>query len=417
MIPSRAYLITALMLATTLSPLVPASAQAPAAPPAAPAAPAAPAVAAPVLPPPTPLQQAFLTAATALFDSAKVPDGTKVDLLIDPLIDGNTGAQSIATRSLEAQIRQLVRTRYANKFEIKPFTSDNVAKNPLVFIGTFTAINASSQAAASQPRDAYRVCFAMLDLKTKLILSKGFARATTAGINAAPTPAFADSPVWLKDPAVDGYVRTCQGTKAGDPINAAYVDRIGVAAVISDAIIAYDARKYAEALALYTRAKALPGGDQLRVHNGIYLSNWKLNRRVEAERAFGDVVDYGLKSDKVSVLMLFRTGRTDFVADRGISAPYPIWVKTIAQKVAAKNACLEIVGHTSRTGAEPKNDALSVRRAETIKAQLARQSPALAKLLKTNGVGWRENLIGTGKDDRTDALDRRVEFKSATGCV
>jgi hypothetical protein len=26
-------------------------------------------------------------------------------------------------------------------------------------------------------------------------------------------------------------------------------------------------------------------------------------------------------------------------------------------------------------------------------------------------VGWRENIIGTGTDDVTDALDRRVEFK------
>ena len=31
------------------------------------------------------------------------------------------------------------------------------------------------------------------------------------------------------------------------------------------------------------------------------------------------------------------------------------------------------------------------------------------------GRGFKENLIGTGKDDSSDALDRRVEFK-VIGC-
>jgi outer membrane protein OmpA-like peptidoglycan-associated protein len=35
-----------------------------------------------------------------------------------------------------------------------------------------------------------------------------------------------------------------------------------------------------------------------------------------------------------------------------------------------------------------------------------------------NGVGSRENLVGTGKDDESDALDRRVEFKVvSTACT
>ena len=31
------------------------------------------------------------------------------------------------------------------------------------------------------------------------------------------------------------------------------------------------------------------------------------------------------------------------------------------------------------------------------------------------GRGFKENLVGTGKDDASDALDRRVEFK-VIGC-
>ena len=139
--------------------------------------------------------------------------GTGVDLLIDPLIDGNTGAQSSATRSLEAQLRQLIDQQFKDKFEVKPFTAENVAKNPYLFIGTFTPIHATAQVAG--PKDAYRVCFAILDLKTKQIVSKGFARATTAGINAVPTPAFADSPVWTRDPAGAGQMQDSPRSEHG----------------------------------------------------------------------------------------------------------------------------------------------------------------------------------------------------------
>ena len=32
------------------------------------------------------------------------------------------------------------------------------------------------------------------------------------------------------------------------------------------------------------------------------------------------------------------------------------------------------------------------------------------------GVGGREPLVGTGRDDATDALDRRVEFRVVAQC-
>ena len=37
--------------------------------------------------------------------------------------------------------------------------------------------------------------------------------------------------------------------------------------------------------------------------------------------------------------------------------------------------------------------------------------PQLTPRTIANGVGSRENLVGIGKDDESDALDRRVEFK------
>jgi outer membrane protein OmpA-like peptidoglycan-associated protein len=88
-----------------------------------------------------------------------------------------------------------------------------------------------------------------------------------------------------------------------------------------------------------------------------------------------------------------------------------MWLKQIADRVLQSNVCLEIVGHTSPTGPAQMNERLSVLRAQAIKQLLEHGEPRLAERLVATGVGPRENLIGTGKDDASDALDRRVEFK------
>jgi outer membrane protein OmpA-like peptidoglycan-associated protein len=51
-----------------------------------------------------------------------------------------------------------------------------------------------------------------------------------------------------------------------------------------------------------------------------------------------------------------------------------------------------------------------VLRAQYIKDLLQGSSPGLADKLKATGVGSREVLIGTGRDDSSDAIDRRVDF-------
>jgi outer membrane protein OmpA-like peptidoglycan-associated protein len=368
----------------------------------------------PQLPPPVAFQDALLKAANDLFTNANLQDAPdKVVLVIDPLIDGVTGAQSVATQSMGRRITELVKSNYP-RFEVARFSTDAVAKLPVVLIGTFTAIN--SGGVATGPRDAYRICLALADLKSKKLISKGFARALPGGVNPTPISFSSESPVFVKDPAIDAYVRSCQGTKAGDPIQQVYLDRIVVAALVSDATDAYNNRKYKDALALYESAAKTDGGEQLRVLNGVYLANWHLNRRAAAEEAFGKIVDYGLKTDpdhRLSVKFLFRKNASRF--DKQDGPEYPMWLKQVAQRTAKASGCLEIVGHTSPSGPAALNDRLSHLRAEYVKDRLVERAKGLHQRLITNGVGSRQLLVGTGKDDKSDALDRRVEFKTI-GC-
>lgn len=367
--------------------------------------------------PALPFDEAVLKAANDLFTKAQLPSAgsessAKYTLVIDPLIDGLTGFQSIATQSIQTQIEQLAGEKYP-QFQVQPFSKSSVAASPVVLVGTFTPIN--SEGKTEGTREAYRICLALADLKSGKIVGKGVARAQMQGVNATPTRYFQDSPTWAKDPATEGYIKTCQGTKIGDPVNPVYIERIKVAALLSEATKAYDAGQYRQALALYTEALQTPGGDQLRAYNGAYLAHWKLGQRNDAAQSFGKIVDYGLANQRLAVKFLFKPGSTAFLPNAQVTGPYPIWLKQIAVRTAQSSACLEISGHTSRTGLEPRNERLSLRRAEYIKQRLESQEPELSKRTLAVGKGSRENLVGTGKDDASDALDRRVVFQ-VIGC-
>jgi outer membrane protein OmpA-like peptidoglycan-associated protein len=122
-------------------------------------------------------------------------------------------------------------------------------------------------------------------------------------------------------------------------------------------------------------------------------------------------VDYSLSNRRLAVKFLFRPGSTGFWTDPKISGPYPLWLRTIAQQATSSGACLEVVGHASATGPEPLNERLSLLRAEYVKQRLEAESPSLTKRSIAAGAGSKNTLVGNGRDDASDALDRRVEFK------
>jgi outer membrane protein OmpA-like peptidoglycan-associated protein len=364
-------------------------------------------------PPPTPVEfeTALLKAAIDLFTKANLDSSReKVTLVIDPLIDGVTGAQSSATQLEQKRVVSLVKNNYP-RFQIERFSSESVAKSPVVLIGTFTAVNNAGVAGGA--RDAYRICLALADLKTRKIISKGVSRALPEGIDPTPVAFFADSPVYAKDASTEAYIKSCQGSKVGDAIDQTYVDRILVASLINDGIEAYDSGRYRDALDVYQSALKTPGGEQLRVLNGIYLSNYRLHRTRNAMEAFGKIVDYGFKGDRLAVKFLFKPGSTQFFNDPKVRAPYDAWLEKIAERTAAKQGCLEIIGHTSATGLPALNDRLSGLRADYIKDRLEAEDRGLRGKLIATGKGSREMIVGTGRDDASDALDRRVEFKVA----
>lgn len=332
---------------------------------------------------------------------AKVESRLKPNrIVIDPLLDAASGQQTEVTRAIEQRVVQRMQERFG-QFTVAPFAGDEVEKAQYVLNGTL-----------SRHKDGgpYRLALALTDLKSSTVIAQAAARISDDKLDTRPTAFYRDSPVNPKDRATEGYIRTSE-TPAGQPADALYLERLSTSAVLQEAIAAYEEGRWQDALARYEAAARRRDGQQLRVYSGLYLTQMQLGRAADAEASFGKLARLGLETNSLSVKFLFRPGSTEFLGDPKISGIYPMWLRQIARQATQTESCVVVTGHTSRTGSEEVNERLSLQRAQAVKARLAAETPALSRKLREAGKGFHENIVGTGTDDASDALDRRVEFK------
>ncbi len=360
-----------------------------------------------------PLQQGVAELATAMVTHATLPPSAsgRYPITIDPWIDGTTGSQIATTRLMQSEIETLAPQHFP-QLELLPFTMESLARRPLVLLGAITPVTGpGSIQPADQHPGAYRVYGVLADLATGKIAAAESVWVRPEDVDLTPTAFYRDSPIWLPDESVAAYLRT-SAAHPGDPVDPAYLENLRSEALLTDAGAAYNDGQYEPALDLYRQVVDLPaGGHQVRTYNGLYLTSWALGQRQQAAQVFGTLVDYGLTHGRLAVKFLFQPGSTAFWSDPAISGPYPTWLREIAQRTAFGSACLRITGHSSPTGPSALNDRLSLARARSVKQDLIAISTELRGRIEVRGVGAREPIVGTGRDDATDVLDRRVDFQ------
>ena len=328
---------------------------------------------------------------------------TRRVVVLDPMIEAGSGQQTKATQALQIKVVERLRAKHGNAVDIVPFSADNVGKAGYLLTGTATR-------KVGVPSSPLKIDLALTDLGNGKVVAQSSAMARADGVDNTPLMLDQDSPVLAPDKVLEGYARTTV-TPPGQGADPYYLERVAVSPLIEEAVVFYNAGRYADALARFESAGKMPGGEQLRVLSGIYLTLTKTGRTADAEAAFRKIVVYGVATKQLSVKFLFTPGSTAFWPDPAVSGPYAMWMGEIAQVSTTANICMDVVGHTSRTGSQAVNDALSLDRAKSIQGQLAAQSAVLGQRTKTSGKGYRENIIGSGSDDLVDSLDRRVEFK------
>jgi outer membrane protein OmpA-like peptidoglycan-associated protein len=232
---------------------------------------------------------------------------------------------------------------------------------------------------------------------TSEVLARSGARVVQEGVNLAtlaPTP-----PPKPAEPQVPAVV----------PPTAAQVAHAN--AQLERAQAAYAAGRLNDALVQYGQVAKLPGADVLKARVGEYVTLNRLGRKVQAEAVFSQIVTLGLQARALSVKLLFAPRGTEYWPDAAVSGPYPAWLKEIARQATGMTDCLAVVGHSSRSGGELARMKTSLERARVVGAQLIKEVPALAQRLRYIGMGSKEAVVGTGADDASDAVDRRVEFR------
>lgn len=334
-------------------------------------------------------------------DSAKPV--VKPLIVIDNTLEGVNGQQTEGTRLVDERLLVLLKARL-DSHEVAAVNGDNVKSANYLVTGTLT------QAQPGDSSSGFRINASLTDLRSGFVIAQAVARVRSNGVNETPTRFFRESPAVSKDRAIDGQIKTAQ-TRAGAEADGLYLSRLPVAALISDGDKHYENGRCDEALKYYEAAVSRPAGQQLHVLNGLYLCQMQLERLDAAEAAFGRIVALGLATNNLSVKFLFRPGSVEFIGDAKVNAPYAMWLRQIARETAAAKVCMLVVGHTSKTGSEQVNNRLSLQRGATIQRRLDQVAPEVSGRIQPMGMGFKENLIGTGTDDLRDALDRRVEFK------
>lgn len=326
----------------------------------------------------------------------------KKAFVVDPFIDAYTAEVNETSRQIEQILLKEVRGAFP-EFPIEAMSGKNIGTSQYVVNGTIRLDKASGSG-------FYRVSSSIVDLKTGMIIANSEVWLSKEKLNFEPIASYKESPMYLKDKRVEGYIATTL-SRAGEFADKGYFETLPTAAVLAEADKSFDAGDFARALTLYQLAESRPDGKTMKTYSALYQSYRKQGQNAEAEDAFANLVDVGLQNSNLSTRFLFAVKSTDFVADPALRSQYNLWLRQIAKRVAAAGVCLNIVGHSSRSGNERYNEQLSLQRALSVQKLIQKDFAQATQKTKALGRGFRENVIGSGSDDAQDAIDRRVEFR------
>ena len=248
-----------------------------------------------------------------------------------------------------------------------------------------------------------RLKVVLADVKTGVHIASVMTYLDAKQFNSAPSRFSKESPMYLTDAAHKDRAAVLAGEKR--PL----ADGMRLRAELSEAIDAYEADQNSDAEARFKKIIETAPSNTGAL-SGLYQVLWRQGKKVEAERVFGQLAQAGIDVGTLSVKLLFKLNSTEFISEADLVQQYQVWLKAISQQVAERKICLDVTGHASASGSVDYNDKLSLSRATRIVTRMQQLTPSMANRLKAFGKGASEAVVGTGADDASDAIDRRVAF-------
>lgn len=330
-------------------------------------------------------------------------------IVIVPFVDAESGEENQVSRDVE----RIVFEEFGRQStRLTPLTIQRIDLNSFkdadhVMIGAFALEEYVGGRVAGEKR--YHLYASIVDRATRQVVAHTDTWIAQADLAYKPSAVYENSPMYPRDRRLRSQVVIAKSS-AGTQADKEYYDSLETNALLIEAGAAFEAGNYEHARQLFQSVSERPDGQVMKSYIGLYRANIKLGATDGAEAAFARMLAVGVANDELSAKFLFSVNSTDFISDAELRAQYALWVRQIALFFNSSARCLNIVGHSSRTGAAEYNEKLSLSRARRLQELMRPQFPKVMDKSRAYGRGYSENIAGSGADDASDAVDRRVEF-------
>ncbi|MDM8525614.1 hypothetical protein QUF80_19770 [Desulfococcaceae bacterium HSG8] len=339
---------------------------------------------------------------TQVKDDSDMPENKdrKPVIVIDPFYDADSGEVLEVSEIIERIIIEKSGQRF-QEFTFEKMTSESIDIADYLINGVIHPEIFEGSGDQTYERRYYHIFAGVINLKTGSVVANSDIWLSDLDLTYKPTPAHRDSPMYIKEKDLENADK----------------DAFKVKAMLTDGDAAYGKGIYKKAVEFYDSVKkyietrqAEPE-EKMKTYARLYMVRKKLGFQDQAEEAFAKLIAISVEEKKMLAFkFLFNVSSVEFWDDPGLKKEYDIWLRQIGRYFSNTSHCLQITGHSSRSGTPKINEALSLSRAKKIQDKLHPYFPQVYERTKAVGMGFRENIIGTGTDDDTDRLDRRVEL-------
>ncbi len=331
---------------------------------------------------------------------------SKKNIVIDPFIDIKSHEVLKVSEQIEKIFVAETQKVFGDQFSVERLTPKNIYQADYVIHGVIKYEPYQNNG------NYYHAISSVVEKNKGKVIAKSDVWISNQTLDYTP---IIDSPIVILNP--QSITEDIVKIKLGAAVAPIYNSVLEIEALINKAEEAYVNKEYDTALDLFTIATQEQSFDQIsmiKAYIGLYRTNMNLKDLNAAEKVFEKIVSLNFEKNSIlNVKFLFLVSKTAF--DDTLAAEYPLWLRKIGEYFQQKNLCVEIVGHSSRSGKLPYNCRLSLDRAVAIQQKLGANFSNVKINSNTDGKAWAENIVGSGTDDAQDAIDRRVGFK-LTSC-